>query len=683
MKGLIEKGITTVVIIVLLTSLLIPFLSMQKDYGIRRIVHLKEKVYKPHSTIKINDDSDFTYENGVIAGSGTKDDPYIIAGWDIDAHGKGNAIYIGNTKKYFIVRNCYLHNASYHSWPYSIGAGITLYRVRNGTIRDNLIDDNRRGIYFDSSDSNTIEGNIIDNNSNYGIYIEYSSKNIISNNTLKNNDIGIYVEGTYNEIQGNDMWNNGIFLYNNYHTLTTQNISTTNTVNGKTVYYYKNANMNNVSVPADAGQVLLGNVSHLILKNLKIENASVGIEIGYSKHIVIRNCDIRNNSISGIHLYYSFKNKIDENNIENNGLFGIFLHSSFNNIIEKNKISNHDDVGIYMYNSHNNTIAKNNVNNNVREGIYFEFSNNNTIDNNIIHSNGQDGIRICCSDGNIITNNTLKKNSKSGLQIGISNNTVVINNMVVDNHRDGICLIYGSSKNKITKNKIINNSGYGLMVSMCNHNLIFNNYFYYNRGSGDRYRKSHIQAYDKGKNNLWNNSTLGNYWHDWANNNDTNDKNHDGLVDWPYVIRNGIKDNYPLKNATFLMVPLAPESLNASIGDCYVNLTWNKPQGNGSTPIIKYVVYRNGKPIATVPAYQLWYNDTNITNGIEYRYYVTAVNTIGESEGSEELKIIPHCTGKIKHSVPKLHLIMLVLAAILLITFLLFMFRNKSRSKTQ
>ncbi len=79
--------------------------------------------------------------------------------------------------------------------------------------------------------------------------------------------------------------------------------------------------------------------------------------------------------------------------------------------------------------------------------------------------------------------------------------------------------------------------------------MIWGNSFYYNYGSGDTFNYSHVQAFDKGNNNHWYSSLrIGNYWHDWANNNNTNDRNHDGIVDWPYPIWGSeeAKDYYPL-----------------------------------------------------------------------------------------------------------------------------------------
>ena len=87
--------------------------------------------------------------------------------------------------------------------------------------------------------------------------------------------------------------------------------------------------------------------------------------------------------------------------------------------------------------------------------------------------------------------------------------------------------------------------------------------FYFNHGSNDSYNTSHVQAYDAGT-NYWNNDTMGNYWYDWAKNNDTNDQNGDGIVDWPYKIDGGSnQDEYPLADTSaipelswFLIVPL-------------------------------------------------------------------------------------------------------------------------------
>ena len=582
------------------------------------------KGYTPHGVIRINSDTDFDSSHGVVGGSGTQSNPYIISGWDIDAHHGGDAIYIGNTTMYFVVENCYLHNTSSVSYPYSEGDGIMLYNTTNGKVVGNNITKNEQaGIYVYSSFSNNIAGNNVSNN-DYGIYIDLASSNVIktnnltsnnyqgilshlsSNNTISSNNIanngeyGIYLwhssnnntisdnNITYNGYAGilvyynslnntiirNALVKDGIVLDGDKKTFTTQNITTNNTVNGKPVYYYKNVVMDNITAPLDAGEIILGNVSWLVIKNLNLSNASVGIELGYSSYIMITESNIRGNMV------------------------GIYSAGSNNSIIRGNNIFNNRNIGINILYSSNNTISNNDMVYNERYDVWSILS----------------------------SNNTISKNNISG-----SNN-------------DGVYLGWHSSNNIVTGNNISNNHNYGIYIdSYSSYNIIYNNTFYYNNGSNDTYNSSHIQAYDSNSTNHWNSTTgIGNYWYDWANNNNTNDNSHDGIVDWPYEVNGSAdaKDYYPLKNPSLNNVLSHPLNLAAKGKDNYVNLTWNPPAYGGDT-VTEYKIYRNNAIIATVPATQLWYNDTNVMNGQTYTYYVTAVNSVGESEKSNEVQATP------------------------------------------
>ena len=114
-------------------------------------------------------------------------------------------------------------------------------------------------------------------------------------------------------------------------------------------------------------------------------------------------------------------------------------------------------------------------------------------------------------------------------------------------------------------------------------------------------------------------------------------------MDWPYKIAGGAdaKDYYLLKNRTTITVPLPPQNLQAKAGNGYVNLTWSAPLDDGGSHITGYRIYRNGVLIATVPANQFWYKDSNVVNGQTYTYYVTAVNSVGESDKSNEVQATP------------------------------------------
>ncbi len=76
-----------------------------------------ERSYTPHGIIRINSDAEFAQiaQQEGWPGDGSESNPYIIEGYEIDAQGVGNCIYIGNTTVHFIIRNCYLHGAYYQS----------------------------------------------------------------------------------------------------------------------------------------------------------------------------------------------------------------------------------------------------------------------------------------------------------------------------------------------------------------------------------------------------------------------------------------------------------------------------------------------------------------------------------------------------------------------------------------
>ncbi|MBS3817072.1 MAG: fibronectin type III domain-containing protein [Candidatus Thermoplasmatota archaeon] len=92
--------------------------------------------------------------------------------------------------------------------------------------------------------------------------------------------------------------------------------------------------------------------------------------------------------------------------------------------------------------------------------------------------------------------------------------------------------------------------------------------------------------------------------------------------------------------------PSSPQNLHASAGNGYVELDWDAPVSNGGSPLTEYKIYRgNSSGSETLldsvdPSLQS-YNDTTVTNGETYYYYVTAVNSVGESTASNEVPASP------------------------------------------
>ena len=173
-------------------------------------VAASSQIYTPRDSICINGNDNFTPSNGASSGSGIASDPYIIENWVIDASG-AHGIWIENTTKYFVIRNCLIENGGGPHY------GIYLENVNNGKIENNTCENNSTGVYLDSSSNNALSSNTCENNSNWGIHLYSSSSNTLSNNNCSGNRYGICLSSSSNHntlssntCENNDDW--GIYL---------------------------------------------------------------------------------------------------------------------------------------------------------------------------------------------------------------------------------------------------------------------------------------------------------------------------------------------------------------------------------------------------------------------------------------------------------------------------------------
>lgn len=168
--------------------------------------------------------ADFTVSNGVVAGSGTSTDPYIIAGWQIDTTG-GPAVTVRNTTAYFVVRDLdLLNSAPVPPDPYAVdfvnvtharvelvnitaglqgfsitsssdivlanvsktspeGADVWMSSSNNVTVKDSLF--NGAGIYPWSADDVTVSSNRFTNTTpGASIYVRNAHRAVVDGNVL-------------------------------------------------------------------------------------------------------------------------------------------------------------------------------------------------------------------------------------------------------------------------------------------------------------------------------------------------------------------------------------------------------------------------------------------------------------------------------------------------------------------
>jgi len=157
----------------------------------------------PRAPIHIVGNDNFTATNGVVGGSGTENDPYIIENWVISAE-NAHGIEIRDTTAHFIVGNCFVHDGLVNYKD-----GILFENVINGIVENNIVGNNSYGLCLYYSDNNLISGNIVENN-DYGLYLYYDSyNNLIYHNNFISNAIQAYDNGF-------NRWDNGYPSGGNY-----------------------------------------------------------------------------------------------------------------------------------------------------------------------------------------------------------------------------------------------------------------------------------------------------------------------------------------------------------------------------------------------------------------------------------------------------------------------------------
>lgn len=262
--------------------------------------------------IVILSDQDFTEENGVVAGSGTPEDPYLLVGWTIVVPaGEPFGIRIENTKRSFVIRGCQIIGAQDPE-----GSAVFLNNVADGVIEDCLV-----------------------RNSVNGIRIRSSRGLVLRENFLDVTGVGLDVLGGSPE---------------EYAHL----IEPTNTVNGKPVFYFYGLK-DQVLTDLDAGHITLAAVENVVLQNPRIDQTD-GIVVAFSKGVRIEGADISRPKSHGIFILSSPGTVVrDAPRIANSKEAGVAVWLSDDVVVENCGIYA-NRVGIYV-NASDRFIAQNNA----------------------------------------------------------------------------------------------------------------------------------------------------------------------------------------------------------------------------------------------------------------------------------------------------------------------------------
>jgi len=324
-------------------------------------------------------------------------------------------------------------------------------RFAGHTIKDNHIVDNLYGaIFLRASANNTISNNIIANNTLFGIHLWSSANNTIVNNTIVNNGHGIDFYGNSNDniLRNNNMTNNkynfGLIVRGETRDLygygIFNDVDSSNTVNGKPIYYW--VNQSDAQVPSDAGYVWLNNCNN----------------------ITIADCNLSNN-LQGILLLCTNNTRILNNNITSN-VHGIFVRifSDNNTIVGNTLIDNIN--GIYLSDfSRFTTMRNNNISGGYMNfGLYPDMwrvtvtQGPSYLINDIDTSNTVDGKPIIYW----VNQHNRRVPANAGYVMLINSTNILIEGLTLSNNVQNIFLL--SSNDTVIANNSISNSIYGIDV---------------------------------------------------------------------------------------------------------------------------------------------------------------------------------------------------------------------------
>ncbi|UGV41319.1 PGF-pre-PGF domain-containing protein [Methanococcoides orientis] len=192
------------------------------------------------------------------------------------------------------------------------------------------------GIYVDESSGCNITNCYVSDNF-IGIHMYSSQNNDISNCTMLDNGFGLMVQRS-----GNNYFADNSLVDNILDCMFDSEpnaVSTSNTIDGKPIYYLVNSSDVIIDPASNAGLVHLIGCSNITVQDIFIENNFYGFYLHNSSNITIKNCTANVNAY-GVHLSSSDENTMYGCNISDNIIDGISLTGSSGNLIYNNYFNN-------------------------------------------------------------------------------------------------------------------------------------------------------------------------------------------------------------------------------------------------------------------------------------------------------------------------------------------------------
>ena len=509
-----NKSVSVIMLLLLITSMLSLAIKI-------RPIKAEPKIW----TVDDDGPADFHMIQEAINAAGNGDTIFVHNGTyhenvvvnktiSLVGENKSSTIICGNATGLRGVVDLQCENSSITGFTIKNGAyGIRIWKssyfpeYAGNRIEDNYIIENLYGgILLRGCANNTISNNIIANNTLFGIHLWHAGNNTLINNAVMDNGHGIDFYGNSNDniLRNNSMTNNtynfGLILRGETYEWLAANpdkpgivndVDTSNTVNGKPIYYL--VNQSDVQIPPDAGYVWLNNCTNITVSECNLSHNLQGVLLLFCNNVSIINNNIADNAY-GIYVgVFSSNNTLIGNNLENN-MQGVFLDDFSKFTTMRNNTINGGDMNFGF---------SPNIGSRIEDwsNLLNDIDSSNTVDEKpIIYWINQHNRKVSTNAGYVMlinsTNITLEdlnlSNNVQNIFLLGSNNTIIANCSVTHSvygidvgyyawfdYEAGTYYRFNSFNTTVKGNMILDN-GVGIRVMMSDNSTISNNTLYRN-----------------------------------------------------------------------------------------------------------------------------------------------------------------------------------------------------------
>lgn len=300
-------------------------------------------VPRPPIVIEGNDDLHLgplpNAANGVVRGSGTPSDPWVIEGWLLlPLPGGSSGIYVANVSEPLLIRDnsAVGHRVSAqdarlvdgHAKSTRVtktGAGVKLVNVSNLQVVDNLLSGNAFGLVHYRTGAAQVHGNDLVAN-RAGWWLEETQAPVAaSGNVLQGNEFSFGVYSFFTEQQG--------YVHA---------IDESNTIDGLPIVYLVGASGLSLS-PATKplGFLALVNSAGIEVTGYAFSGNSVSLLLAFASNILVHNVTFTGNQVGT--LWWRTNNVVLQDSVVDGNVQGVRLERASDNIVRHNAFGNHTE----------------------------------------------------------------------------------------------------------------------------------------------------------------------------------------------------------------------------------------------------------------------------------------------------------------------------------------------------